>query len=316
MTVPNYKPRPEIYCNQEIRHAELNKPIFAFTRKPGMIISYKNEGSWLDGVQPTDENHFLIALFVLKSDNTLKECDGISLEEYIRKSELADHTSWKDHSNQKIISKIQTGVSKKLSAATKEDDNNTQVVKDSTFSKILGDLILPKIGFGKKPGTIKNKTNGDIKSQKEGGILFSIDLSKTEYAASYMTINAEWSSKTALKSASLSLAIDSENNSISAYEWENEMGLDMPFEIEEVSFKFTKLNKEKYEQSLYVSKETIVANTDQYCLNLANTPKGFGNAINLLFEDATQFNSKIKIKLKILDEKKNKKPTFILGKDK
>ena len=315
MTVPDNKPRPEMYCNQEIRHAELNKPIFAFTRKPGMIISYKNEGFWLDGVQPTDENHFLIALFVLKSDNSLKECGGISLEEYIRKSELADHTSWKDHSNQKIISKIQNGVSKKLSIASKEQDDNSQITKDSTFSKILGDLILPKIGFGKKPGTIKNKPNGNIRSQKDGGILFSIDLSKTEYAASHMVINAEWSSKSALKRAALSLAIDSENNSISANEWENSMGLEMPFEIEDVSVLFTKLNKEKHEVSLHVSKDSIVANAEQCCLNLSNTPKGFGNVINLLFEEATQFSSKIKIRLKILDEKKNKKPTFILERD-
>ena len=53
---------------------------------------------------------------MLNSENRLANTNGIySLEEYVRKSEMADHTSWGDFSmgnnNPRIVSKVQTQTS-------------------------------------------------------------------------------------------------------------------------------------------------------------------------------------------------------------
>ena len=310
---PDNKPRPEAFCNLEVNSSDVHKPLFAFTRKPGMIVSYKNVGSWLEGVSQTDENHFLIALFVLNSENVLKDIKNMSLEEYVRKSEHADHTSWNDHLNQRIISKIKNGVSKNLSKFTKEDQDIKESSKDSTFSRILGDLILPKIGFGKKPNGNNKNSNETKKKTSNGNLVFSIDFSKTKYRDSSMEITAEWSSTSVLNRATLSLAIESESGAIRANEWENEMDLNMPFEIEEVSL--LPLQSKKEDFRLDVSKNHTTHSIENYSLILNQTSKGHTNVINLNFEKPSSFKFSVKIKINFLDTNRDKKPIFLLGKE-
>jgi len=315
MTLPDNKPTPEMYCNLEVRISDGHKPIFAFTRKPGMMVAYKDVGPWLEGVPATDPDHFMVALFVLNSENTLKECNHISLEEYIRKSELADHTSWKDHLNQRIIAKIQAGVSKKLSNAVKAEQNQPVETKNSTFARILGDLLLPKLGFGTKPGLLGKSKLVPKKKKKGGGPVFSIDSAKTVYAESYMDVFAEWSSNAPLSKVSVSLAIESESGSIKAEEWENEMQLEMPFEIESVSLEFLKSTGLVSNKSLSVSKNKPQTSLAHCSLALKKTAKGAGYSISLQFDASTVFRASATIQLRLLDLKKDKRPTFLLGKE-
>ncbi len=315
MCNPDNKQNPQTYCNLEIHNEITNKPLLAFTRKPGMIVAYKNAGAWLDGVPSTEEERFLIALFILNSDNALKDCNGISLEEYIRKSEHADHSSWNDHSNQRIVSKIKNGVSKKLSNALKRDEKEIGSTKDSTFSRILGDLILPKSGFGKKPNPDNKRNNGKEKTSTNSNLCFSIDFTKTKYADSFMEIHADWSSNAHLTNAMLALAIESESGAIKAEEWENGMGLKMPFEIEEVSLFFSKSKGFSSENNLSVSKNKKIDSIDSCSLEVRQTPKGYSDVINLHFDNPSSFKASVKIKIKFLDLERNKKPTFLLGKE-
>lgn len=315
MLPPNNLPRPETYCKLEILNKDSHKPIFAFTRKLGMIVSYKNTGNWLEGVPSTEDGQYLISIFVPNSDNILQQCDGISLDEYLRRSEQANHTSWNDHSDQRIVKKIKDGVRKQLAKALKKDDEKTQPTKGTSFSRTLGDLILPKLGFGRKPsGGSSNGNSGNSKSS--GGVVFSIDSSKTRFFPSYMEVEASWSSASSLTEASVALAIDSGNRSINASEWETEFGLNMPFEIEEASLTFSKLKGQKNDEILVAKKNEIVEN-DQLCtLRIENTPKGIGNSIVLRFANETKFKSSVKIRISFLDSKRDKKPIFLLGKEK
>ena len=62
-----------------------------------MIVSYEDVGNWVDGISASSKDEFIFAIFVLNSENKLTNTrEPYSLEEYIRKSEMANHTSWGD----------------------------------------------------------------------------------------------------------------------------------------------------------------------------------------------------------------------------
>lgn len=314
MLPPNNLPSPETYCKLEILKKDSHKPIFAFTRKLGMIVSYKNTGNWLEGVPSIEDGLYLISIFVPNSDNILQQCEGISLDEYLRRSEQANHTSWIDHSDQRIVKKIKDGVRKQLAKALKKDDEKTQPTKGTPFSRTLGDLILPKLGFGRKPsGGSSNGNSGNSKSS--GGAVFSIDPSKTRFFPSYMEVEASWSSASSLTEASLTLAIDSGSGPINASEWETILGLDMPFEIEEASLTFSKLDGQKNNEQLSAKKNESGKSNHLCSLRIENTSKGAGNAIILRFAKDMKFKSTIRIIIRFSDSKRDKKPVFRPGKE-
>lgn len=313
MLPPNNLLNPEAYCNLEIGNKNQHKPIFAFTRKIGMVVSFENDGKWLEGVPSTGEDVFLLAFFVPSSEKSLQEDESVTLDEYLRKSEQADHTSWTDHSNQRIVKKIQDGVRKHLAKALQKDEDKSLPGRGSSFSRILGDLLLPKLGFGNKPSDkpVQPNSNGS----KNGGFTFSIDPQKTIYSATSMEIEASWTATTQLTKAVLSLAIGSESSSITASEWENSMGLNMPFEIENASIAFSKAKGRPSEEFHPISKSKIEKINDQCSLEIRSTSKGIGNSIVLHFTEASKFKSKIKIKIKFLDMKRDKMPTFLLERE-
>ena len=310
MLPPDNLLSPETYCNLEIDNKDQHKPIFAFTRKIGMVVSIENNGKWLEGVPSTDEDNYLLAFFVPDSEKKLQKCKNITLDEYLRESEHADHTSWNDHSNQRIIKKIQDGVKKQLAKALKKDDEKSLSGRGTSFSRTLGDLLLPKLGFGNKPSDKPTQPNSN--GSKNGGIVFSIDPKKTIYSATSMEIEASWAATAPLKKATISLAIGSEGSSITASEWENLMGLSMPFEIESASIAFLKAKGRPSEEFHPISKAKVEKINDQYSLELRCTSKGIGNTIVLSYAEASKFKSRIRIKIKFLDMKRDKMPTFLL----
>lgn len=60
-----------------------------------MLVSYETEGLWTKTILNSNKDEYLIGIFVLNSKNKFKESE--TLEEYIRKVEKADHTSWEDY---------------------------------------------------------------------------------------------------------------------------------------------------------------------------------------------------------------------------
>lgn len=311
MLPPDNLLNPEAYCNLEIGNKNQHKPIFAFTRKIGMVVSFENDGKWLEGVPSTDEDDFLLAFFVPDSEKTLQEDESVTLDEYLRNSEQADHTSWTDHSNQRIVKKIQDGVRKHLAKALQKEDDKSLSGRGTSFSRTLGDLLLPKLGFGNKPSG--NSSQSKPGTSKGGGVIFSIDPTKTVYSATSMEIEAIWASGKPLKKAAISLAVDSENGAIKASEWEDEMGLNMPFEIEEASIAFLKAKGRPSEVFFPISKDKIEKVNDQCSLELKCSSKGIGKTIVLHYAEASALKSRIKIKIKFLDMKKDKMPKFVDG---
>src|SRR5690606_27131288 len=97
MLPPHNELSPFKYLNFTEIDETANVPIVAYLRKPGMIVNYEISSLWCNDIKQTTENEFIIALFVPNSDSKFKDFNGFTtLENYLRKSEKADHTSWKD----------------------------------------------------------------------------------------------------------------------------------------------------------------------------------------------------------------------------
>lgn len=191
---PDNKPEPYMYFNCEIRDKEKNKPVLFFTRKPGMIVSYEDVGNWVDGITASNKDEFIFAIFVLNSANKLTNTSGVySLEEYVRKSEMADHTSWGDFSmgnnNPRIISKVQAQVNSKISKEFSVEEEDTTSRLNSGLGKMFGDLLLPPENFGKKPsGGSGGGQGGNSHTETHKNIIFSYDPSKTKYFSNGMVV--------------------------------------------------------------------------------------------------------------------------------
>ena len=234
MNPPDNKPTPYMYINCDIKQAETNKSIICFTRKPGMIVSYRNVGDWADGLPESDPNHFIIALFVLNSANMLQQASDLSLEEYIRKSEMADHTDWNDYNigdvNPRIVSKAQKQVISKIYKEFAPQEEQHEEKANSGLGKMFGDMLLPPESFGKKPS---GKSGGQGKkgnSTAQGSL--SIIAEDTVFNGNNMVYHLVVKPKD--NNYMIDMGIDSENGFISVDEWKHKLGLKLPFELSEI----------------------------------------------------------------------------------
>lgn len=240
MAPPYNKPAPEMYFNIENKQSDKNQPIICFTRKPAMVVSYENDGPWVSKIMPqTNLGEYIVGIFVLNSDDSLKlKDDSMTLEEYIRLSERADHSSWSDSGNSKcnpvIVKKIQKHVNDYVRNHFSPDKEQKDITKvNSGFGKLFGDLLLPPEGFGKNSsaGLHDNRSNNNGSVHRRN--FFVIDGANTKYHANEMIIPMflESTSKRKLKSSSFDILIDTESKKISINEWENDMKMEAPFSI-------------------------------------------------------------------------------------
>lgn len=267
MCAPYNKPEPYMYLNCEIRDTEVNKPVVCFTRKPGMIVSYENMGPWTSGISPSKKDEYIFGIFVLDSWNTLKNAPETgSVEEYVRRSEMADHTSWSDWSegnyNPRLITKIQNKVSGKISQEFKPEEEEIPVRKNSGLSKMFGDMLLPPEGFGKGAGGGKHPPAGG--SSAKCGISFEIDKKSIRYQTGEMqfSIILKSTAKKKLSSASFKILVDSEAKKIDVSEWETKMGLSAPFSINSMLLNVKKYDGVPVSDSLTLSADDSVDYND------------------------------------------------------
>lgn len=145
-----------------------NSPLIMFTRRPGMIVGYDYSGAWTHSMTKTSQDEFVIGIFILNSSNVLRTSDGassqISLEEYIRQGEKADHAEWNDHNvkgnNPKIVHNIQKNIIKKINQTYKEKVIDTSERQNIGLSHALADMLLPTREFGKQPSAPSGGNSG------------------------------------------------------------------------------------------------------------------------------------------------------------
>lgn len=320
MTYPDNKPSPYMYFNCEIGDKIKNKPLMSFTRKPGMIVSYESIGAWVDGIGMTDKDEFILAIFVLNSDNKLTALKGkSSLEEYIRKSEMADHTSWSDYSigtiNPRIVSRIQALVNKKIAKEFSVDDEENVSKLNSGLGKLFGELLLPPENFGKKPSAgVNGKKVNSKHVEKHKNVVFTLNNESIKYLGQSLEIEMQLKSRCKIKRSSILLAIDSETGTISFYDWENKMGLDVPFYIKNISILFEKYDDiSENSENIILDENTLSVKYNDIECKLLNSTKGRGYAIN--FESLEKHMYTVNIYVTLYMIKRDIKPAFLVKMD-
>lgn len=319
MDVPHNKPEPAVYFNCEITDKTANRPLVFFVRQPGMIVSYENVSAWTAGIPSTNRNEFIFGIFVLNSPNRFKVDDSPvdKLEEYVRKSEMADHTSWNDwtdsHFNPRIISKIQKSVTKVIGNQYAGDDVTHQPKENSELSRYLGDLILPPDGFG-------NAANGPTKkppvpAKKGKKFSFSLMSSEIVYRADTMTVPMELktASNKKIRHTAFEMQIDSETGKIRLDEWENVLKLDAPFAINEVDILVDAIDGEKIGVMLKVSKKNPAIQFQDISFTLR--PTAAGSHYGLDITGSEEHSLKIKLSSQIRLAQKNVRPAFVFEKE-
>lgn len=319
---PDNKPEPYMYFNCDIRNEEKNKPVVFFTRKPGMIVSYDDVGNWVHGITASNKDEFILAIFVLNSENKIADINGkYSLEEYVRKSEMADHTSWNDFSigntNPRIVSKVQNQVSGKISKEFSPEEEDTIGRLNSGFGKMFGDLLLPPENFGKKPsfgsgdGNDRNDRNEHTETHKN--VIFGYDPSKTKYFPNGMTVELTIKSRRKIASTGIDLAIDSEMGAIKPEDWEEKMGLSMPFAIILAEINIKKLDDHDRRIKIVVDDTNTKIESDDICCELVKTNNNSGCGLRITSTQKYQMEVDFAVSLRL--NRKDIKPLFNVEKN-
>lgn len=320
MDAPYNKPEPAVYFNCEVTDKSSNRPLVFFVRKPGMIVSYENISAWTAGIPSTNKNEYIFGIFVPSSLNNFKVDDSPvdSLEEYIRKSEMADHTSWNDwtdsHFNPRIISKIQKTVTKVIGNEYEADDIERQPKENSELSRYMGDLLLPPDGFGKVANakSKKNQAGDGKKGQKK--FTFAIVSSGIKYQSDKMIVPIELrtSGNKKIAHTAFDMQIATENGKINMIEWADELGLDSPFTIEKIKIHIDTIDGVKSDVSLIVNTCEKSVDFKDISFNLKRT--GDGTSYGLDVTCTEEHSMKIDFTTIVQLKKKNVRPVFTFEK--
>lgn len=294
MCHPDNDYHPNVNFNIPIKESTKNEAVIAYCRKPGMIVSY-DQDFWNRNVPSCSSEEFIVAVFVLNSKNELTN-SGMSLEEYIRKGEHADHFSWNDSSingsNPQIVNRIQTRVSKKLSDFyTEEDDKSPR--KNSGLGKFLGDMILPPIGFG---ALSTNRPKGEPSTSGVSKNAVRYKLDNVDYNGDLISITYKVRADFDAKEFGLTTLISSESTSISFDTWEQELGLELPFHIVSQNVKIIKIGKEKC-CNTYIIKKTDCDSDELLDVLSVASSKGSCCGIKVVFREKHAFEASATINM-------------------
>ncbi len=320
MNVPYNKPEPYMYFNNEIRDTEVNRPTICYTRKPAMIVSYENVGPWVSNIPASSKDEYIIGIFVLSSFNRLKNSPTPgTIEEYIRKSEMADHTSWGDWSegnyNPRFVYRIQSGVNKIVSREYSATQEKAQPKVNSGLGKMFGDLLLPPEGFGSGAnGSNKNPSKNPTVQGKRSRFKFAVDSNNIKYYADKMVIPMvlETSAKKKITRTGFDMLVDSESKKIDINEWENKMKMEAPFKISEYRIQIENIDGEKISSDEVLDSESSIDIED---ITFSKKVSKSGTCHGLsIFSEEPHF-LKIKLFVTVILERKDVKPSFLFEKE-
>jgi len=244
MLPPLNGPSPFTCVNGKNQSGEQNSPLVAYARKPGMIVNYETDGEWCKGLYATEEHEYLLAIFVPNSNARLLEPynDVNDLEGYLRKSEMADHTSWTDiilkNKPLDIVEKIRSQVCRKIkiSFEDKEEVKERQVINN--LARNVGKMLLPPTGFGRRASS-RNRGGGMKSPPNVGSRSNSFAITSQKFMDNgALEINFQLKLTKNVSHFTIELFIASESGRISAADWESIDGVGTPFpaEISSVSF--------------------------------------------------------------------------------
>jgi len=130
------------------------KIIGAYRRKPGMILTWNDKDMFGPNVRRRDSERNSIFLFFPISDLKFSETflrrfnpkdKIIALEDYLRKTEKADHMKWTDLQGFDVISRISKGIERIMTSHLEREQHIPSPQKiPLDLSRAIADLILPE----------------------------------------------------------------------------------------------------------------------------------------------------------------------------
>lgn len=264
-----------------------NVPVIMYTRRPGMIVGYDYNGTWTHRMPHTSENEFVIGLFILNTKNILKipninQTKPVTLEEYIRQGEKADHASWADRivkgRNFHIVQNIQKQVIRKIASNYTEKNIDTAEKKNIGLGHALADILLPSSDFGRMASTPPRNNgggNGTFGSRKKAH--FNITDSPS-YSSGKVTYNFEMCIKD--KSCITELLVVTDFKKLKADSWESKDEIGKKFPLSLIDFtvsdcrKNTK-NAKAEDCSVFLGEQDSEATCDKFSVTRI-TSENFG----------------------------------------
>jgi len=254
-----------------------NGPIVMYTRRPGMIVAYDYDGAWTHHMPKSAPDEFILGLFVANSQNTLKSIvdpktgTPMSLEEYIRQGEKADHASWSDRNiagnNFRIISNIQKHVINKIRKEYSEPVRETFERQNTGLAHALADMLLPQADFGTAPSDPPNPNGG-------GGGQRSIHSRKSSFRIfgnpQYSNGAVRYAFEIVLKGSPcvLSLQVLTDFKRYQADSWEKEDEIGKPFPLKFKELTITQIKKSKGNAASGYDCDILVTDSVQYSSNM------------------------------------------------
>ncbi len=229
-----------------------NAPVICYTRKPGMIVGYDMNGQWTRGMPRSGEGEYILGIFVLNSANTLKDIPAesgsqqkMSLEEYIRKGELADHSSWEDRSigghRPGIVTAIQKNVIRKVKGAYGGQTAPPPDRKNIGLGRTLADLLLPPENFGRAATPPPGPPGGGGGGGGKAGA--GLRTSKCRYTGGGLEIPFELALTE--NPCILQVQVITERKAYDADTWETEVEKRFPLELTGVKFETERIRSRK-----------------------------------------------------------------------
>lgn len=273
-------PNPYLYAGLSVVEEETNTPLIAFCRKPGMIVNYSYDGLVAGGLH-SDKNEYIIGIFVLNSMNEIISPAQMNLDEYIRKSERADHISWEDHpignsgTRLPIVQMINRKISQALNSVYGEaKPTSGDASIDMNLAKKFGQLLLPDDNFGKAgsnkpPHSGKRLGGGTIKLENKNKISFV----GQEFKDGKVFLEYEISIGSENRKIIFTNLVDTINGGYSAQKWEDE-GLNYPCNIDIIALKCEKVASQASSESPVLINSGSTKQFNNYEVSFLHTKSG------------------------------------------
>lgn len=254
MTPPDNIPDPfSQIINSLYDNSDGNPPIVTFVRRPAMIVSYDFKGPWTRDLQRSTPDSYIVGIFVLESDKRIKDChkfspdEELTVEEYIRSGEKADHAEWCDQSiNGKkydIVDRIQRLVSNKIAKTFNAKAEIPDSKRNIGLGHTLASILLPPEDFGK--AAVRSQSGGSAGGKGVPGGSAGFGAGGRSHKSSYFIVtgNTQYTDdgiiatfETFLKNKELTISLNviAGNDSYNALSWEDDekgIGVRFPFAI-------------------------------------------------------------------------------------
>ena len=252
-----------------------NSPIIMYTRRPGMIVGYDYDGQWTHRMTHSEPDKYIIGLFVANSGNTLKNIldprtnTPLSLEEYIRQGEKADHASWTDRNiggnNPRIISSIQKNVINKVKKRYTEAVSEAPERQNIGLGHALANLLLPSDDFGSSPTPPPKPPQPGPPKPRSGRKNSLHVIGRPKYTLNRITVDYEILLTGKPCILALQVLTDFKRYEADIWEGDDEIGLAFPLQFD--SFSVSTLQELPKNKSHPLQMYSLLIDTDSQVFN-------------------------------------------------